>query len=100
MVRLFIVLNVESLASCDGNDTIHADTWRQTGIAIMILFYFFAQCAFPNVAATTRGNTKVASAYTLTDSAPARILPHETASSGLAPESDPSNSCPVLMYTA
>ena len=27
---------------------------------------------------------------TLTLSAPARILPHETASSGLAPESDPS----------
>ena len=27
-------------------------------------------------------------------------LPHETASSGLAPESEPSNSCPVLTKTA
>ena len=34
---------------------------------------------------------------TLTDSAPARILPQETASSGLAPESEPSNSCPVFL---
>lgn len=33
---------------------------------------------------------------TLTASAPARILPHETASSGRAPESEPSNSCPVF----
>ena len=92
-----------------------------------------AQCAFPNVAATISGKTSVASAYTFYDdqqrltticmpftftlSAPARILPQETASSGRAPESEPSNcqthvrsihdwsatgmtSCPVLMYTA
>lgn len=38
-------------------------------------------------------NTRV----TLTDSALARILPQETASSGLAPESEPSNSCPVFL---
>lgn len=37
---------------------------------------------------------------TLTLSAPARIFPHETASSGRAPESEPSYSWPVLMYTA
>jgi len=36
---------------------------------------------------------------TLTVSAPARIFPHDTASSGRAPESDPSNSWPVLIYT-
>jgi hypothetical protein len=34
--------------------------------------------------------------HTFTDSAPARILPHETASSGRAPESEPSNSWPVF----
>jgi hypothetical protein len=67
---------------------------------------FSAQWALPNVAATTKGKTRVASAYTysisvlyvcnldqrltLTLSAPARILPHDTASSGLAPESEPS----------
>lgn len=65
------------------------------------------------VAATSIGNTNVASAktceeplrtvfdlseifLTLTASAPARIFPHETASSGRAPESEPSNSCPVF----
>lgn len=66
------------------------------------------------MAATNIGNTKVASAKTcigedrqgyrmikeelptLTDSAAGRILPQETASSGLAPESEPSNSCPVF----
>jgi len=36
---------------------------------------------------------------TFTDSEPARIFPHETASSGRAPESEPSNSWPVF-YTA
>jgi len=59
--------------------------------------FFDTSCA--NVAATSIGNTSVASAKTLTDSAPARILPQDTASSGCAPESDPSNSCPVLMNT-
>jgi hypothetical protein len=33
---------------------------------------------------------------TFTDSEPARIFPHETASSGRAPESEPSNSWPVF----
>lgn len=50
-----------------------------------------------NVAATMSGHTTVTSAYTLTDLASALILPHDTASSGRAPASDPSNSCPVLM---
>lgn len=49
-----------------------------------------AQWALPKVAATTSGKTSVASAYTLTLCALARILPHETASSGRAPESEPS----------
>jgi hypothetical protein len=37
-----------------------------------------------------------ASEHTFTDSVPARIFPHETASSGRAPESEPSNSWPVF----
>ena len=56
-----------------------------------------SQCALPHVPATTSGKTSVASAYTFTLSPSIRILPHETASSGRAPESDPSNSWPVLM---
>ena len=36
----------------------------------------------------------------LTGVASARILPQDTASSGRAPESLPSNSCAVLTYTA
>lgn len=34
--------------------------------------------------------------HTFTDSESARIFPHETASSGRAPESEPSNSWPVF----
>jgi hypothetical protein len=34
--------------------------------------------------------------HTFTDSEPIRIFPHETASSGRAPESEPSNSWPVF----
>ena len=45
------------------------------------------------------GNTRVASAYTFTGLASARIFPHDTASSGRAPASEPSYSCPVLIYT-
>ena len=37
-----------------------------------------------------------ATMQTLTDSDPARIFPQEIASSGRAPESEPSNSCPVF----
>lgn len=58
---------------------------------------FAAQWALPNVPATTNGKTIVASAYTLTLSPSILIFPQLTASSGRAPESDPSNSCPVLM---
>ena len=36
---------------------------------------------------------------TFTDSASLRILPQDTASSGRAPESEPSNSCAVLINT-
>jgi hypothetical protein len=50
--------------------------------------------------ATSNGKTMVASAKTFTGSAVKRIFPHETASSGRAPLSLPSNSCPVFMYTA
>lgn len=39
---------------------------------------------------------KLGRPLTLTDSEPARIFPHDIASSGRAPESDPSNSCPVF----
>lgn len=42
---------------------------------------------------TMSGNTRVASAQTLTGFASILIFPHEIASSGLAPESEPSNSC-------
>mmetsp|Transcript_11586 Transcript_11586/g.37039 ORF Transcript_11586/g.37039 Transcript_11586/m.37039 type:complete len:206 (-) Transcript_11586:669-1286(-) len=52
------------------------------------------------VAATSSGNTSVASAYTLTGRAPSRILPQDTASSGRAPASEPSNSWAVLTKTA
>lgn len=41
----------------------------------------------------------MASEQTLVILAEALIFPHEMASSGDAPASDPSNSCPVLMYT-
>lgn len=37
---------------------------------------------------------------TLTGLASVLIFPQDTASSGLAPESEPSNSCPVFTYTA
>ena len=52
-----------------------------------------------NVCATRSGMMNVASAVTLTGVASNRILPHETASSGLAPESEPSKSCAVLTKT-
>jgi len=39
----------------------------------------------------------VASPWTLTDFADCDILPHDTASSGVAPESDASNSWAVFM---
>ena len=42
---------------------------------------------------------RVASPHTFTGVASARILPHDTASSGLAPESLPSNIWAVLMHT-
>merc|ERR1711879_879975 len=48
------------------------------------------------VFATRRGAMSVASAYTLTGLASTRILPQLTASSGLAPLSEPSNSWAVL----
>lgn len=60
--------------------------------SVYLLAYSLAK-----VAATTKGNTKVASAYTLTCLAPALILPQEIASSGRAPASEPSNSWPVLI---
>lgn len=63
-------------------------------------YCLFSQCAFPHVAATNIGKTSVASALTFIDSAPLLIFPHDMASSGLAPASDPSNSWPVLTYTA
>lgn len=53
--------------------------------------------ALAKVAATTSGNTTVASAYTFTLSPSVLIFPQLTASSGLAPASLPSNSCAVLM---
>lgn len=52
-----------------------------------------------NVSATMSGKIRLASQETLTDFDPALIFPHETASSGLAPASLPSNSWPVFMYT-
>ena len=42
----------------------------------------------------------VASAWTLTGRASARTFPHETASSGVAPESEPSKEAPVFTKTA
>jgi hypothetical protein len=45
-----------------------------------------------NVCETISGKTKVASADTFTGAASILIFPHEIASSGLAPESLPSNS--------
>lgn len=52
-----------------------------------------------NVSPTTIGNTNVTSAQTFTGFASYLILPHETASSGLAPASEPSYSLAVLIYT-
>jgi len=46
----------------------------------------------PEVPHETSLGYKTADEGTLTDSAPTRILPQETASSGRAPESEPSNS--------
>ena len=51
------------------------------------------------VCETSKGNRMVASPETFTGRASARILPQETASSGCAPESLPSNSCAVFMNT-
>lgn len=56
----------------------------------------FAKCHLAKVSATKSGKTSVASAQTLTGRASLRIFPQETASSGEAPESLPSNSEPVL----
>jgi len=50
--------------------------------------------------ATINGNMIVASPWTFTDFAFCDIFPHDTASSGVAPESEASNSCAVFMYTA
>jgi hypothetical protein len=61
------------------------------------LRYLHVAGARAKVAATIIGNTTVASAYTLTLSAFALILPQLTASSGLAPASLPSNSWAVFM---
>lgn len=52
------------------------------------------------VLATSKGNTKVASAYIFTGVASFFIFPQDFASSGLAPESLPSNSVAVFKYTA
>ena len=46
--------------------------------------------SFANVSATIHGKTSVASAYSFTGAAVVLILPHEMASSGRAPESEPS----------
>jgi hypothetical protein len=52
---------------------------------------------FPKVSVIRIGAANVASAQTLTGSDFELILPHETASSGAAPASEPSHSIPVLM---
>lgn len=61
------------------------------------IYVLFSGFSLANVAATINGRTKLTSAYTLTDLASALIFPQLIASSGLAPASDPSNSCPVFM---
>ena len=71
-------------------------------INYLILVYasaFFAAASsswrfisFTNVCETINGNTILASTLTFTGLASILILPQETASSGDAPESDPSNS--------
>ena len=53
------------------------------------------QC-LAKVCATRRGKTRVASALSFTGRASVRILPQDTASSGRAPLSEPSNSWAVL----
>ena len=50
----------------------------------------------PSGSLSTKKLEKKVGKCTFTASAPARIFPHEIASSGRAPESDPSNSCPVF----
>ena len=52
---------------------------------------------FAKVSAIKIGAASVASAHILTGSDLALILPHDTASSGAAPASDPSHSMPVLI---
>ncbi|KAF3661123.1 hypothetical protein FXO37_13071 [Capsicum annuum] len=52
-----------------------------------------------SVSTTNKGNAIVAARCTFTVFAVAHIVPHNTALSGRVPESLPSNSCAVLMYT-
>lgn len=65
-------------------------------MTVLLIFYFLFLKFLANVLATNKGNTKVASAYILTGVASFLILPQDLASSGLAPESLPSNSDAVF----
>lgn len=64
----------------------------------LFLFFFFTitKKSLANVFATSSGNINVASANIFTAVASFFILPQDFASSGLAPESLPSNSWPVF----
>jgi hypothetical protein len=77
-------------------------------ISLQLCFVFFFHNAhtclarskfLTKVSPTKRGKVREDSVYTLTGEASALILPQETASSGRAPASDPSNSFPVLIKT-
>lgn len=65
-----------------------------------VYLVYFEWYSLANVSPTNKGNIKLASAYILTGVASFLIFPHDTASSGLAPLSLPSNSEAVFKNTA
>lgn len=69
------------------------------GYDLSATLFTLAKCRLANVWPTSSGSTRLASAYIFTGVASLRILPHETASSGLAPLSLPSYSDAVFRKT-